>query len=235
MKNLSISVIIPAFNEEPNIGFVLECTHEVLKKIGFPYEIIVVNDGSRNGTAKIAKNNYVTLINNDKNLGKGNALKAGFLRAKGDLIITMDADGSHLPQDIPTLLYPILNGNDVDVTIGSRFTYDIGKESTTKLHLIGNRIINFLILLFTGRFISDSQSGFRAFRKNTFKDIRLISSGYDIESEITIKILKKGLKIREVPIWCQPRKTGETKINSFSDGFSIVKAIIKATVYSLIG
>jgi len=234
LENPFLSVVIPAFNEEANLGFVLLNAHKVLKNLHHSYEIIVVNDGSNDSTADVASINGVILINNKQNLGKGGALKAGFVRARGSLIITMDADGSHLPQDIPNLIYPFLNGYDVDVTIGSRFMYQIGKNSTTKLHLIGNRIINFIILLLTGRFISDSQSGFRAFKKYIIKNLRIISSGYDIESEVLIKLLKKGYKVQEVPIWCQPRSNGFTYINPFKDGFNIVRTIIKATFYSLL-
>jgi len=228
MEDLLISVVIPAFNEEHNIGFVLQSTHEVLKKMGLPYEVIVVNDGSMDRTTDVAKEHNVILVNNGKNLGKGAALKAGFIRAKGQFVVTMDADGSHQPEDIPALLNPILKNDDVKATIGSRFVDDVGKNSTTKLHLIGNKIINALILFLLGRVISDSQSGFRAFKREALKKLALSSSRYEIESEMTIKMLKNDFIIREVPIRCKQRKAGSTKVNSFNDGFRIFKAIIKA-------
>lgn len=234
MESPLLSIVIPAFNEEDNIGNILKDAHEVLEMLRFPYEIIVVDDGSHDGTAEIARKNGVILINNKQNLGKGGALKAGFVRARGSIIITMDADGSHLPMDIPNLISPILYNDNIDVAIGSRFMYHIGKKSTTQLHLIGNRIINLVILLLTGKSVSDSQSGFRAFKKHIVKKLKILASGYDIESEVLIKLLKKGYKIIEVPIWCHPRRNGFTCINPFKDGFNIIRTIIKATFYSIL-
>jgi len=182
--------------------------------------------------ASISLKHNVVMVDNGGNLGKGAALRAGFARAKGDIVVTMDADGSHHPEDIPRIVYPMINGYDIDATIGSRFVDDIGKNSTTKLHLIGNKIINALILFLTGRYISDTQSGFRAFRQNAVKKLALSSSRYEIESEITIKMLKNGFRIREIPIRCKQRKSGSTKIGSFGDGFNILKTILKATFCS---
>lgn len=229
MKTPIISVIIPAFNEENTIRFVLHGVHKVLQKIGVAYEVIVVNDGSTDKTAVAAKEHNVVLIDNPENSGKGSALRAGFSRAKGRFLVTMDADGSHQPSDIPYLVSPIMNGDDADAVTGSRFVDNLGRNSTTKLHLIGNRIINLVILLLTGRRISDSQCGFRAFRREVLKNIALTSTGYDVESEMTIKMLRSGLRIRETPIRCRERKSGSTRINSFSDGFGILKAILKST------
>jgi len=231
---LLISVVIPAYNEGPNLGLVLEDTKDILLKMGFPYEIIVVNDGSQDNTADIAKKHGVILINNEKNMGKGTALISGFRRAKGDIVVTMDADGSHRAEDIPVLLSPMLNGGSLEAAVGSRFVDERGRRSTSSLHLIGNRIINALILMVTGRYISDSQSGFRAYKKNALAKIALHSTGFDIESEMTIKMLRKGFRILEVPIRCDPRKNGFTRVNSFEDGFNIVKTIIKSTLYSIL-
>lgn len=231
---LLISVIIPAYNEEPNLGLVLRDTKNILEYMGFPYEIIVVDDGSQDNTADIARKHGVILINNKKNLGKGAALINGFRRAKGNIVVTMDADGSHRAEDIPVLLSPMLNGGSLEAVVGSRFVDEKGRRSTSSLHLIGNRIINALILMVTGRYISDSQSGFRAYKKNALGKIALHSSGFDIESEMTIKMLKKGFRIMEVPIRCDPRMNGLTRVNAFQDGFNIVKTIIKATLYSVL-
>ena len=232
---LLISVIIPAYNEEPNLGLVLGDTKNILENMGFPYEIIVVNDGSQDNTADIARKYGVILINNDENLGKGAALINGFRRAKGNIVVTLDADGSHRAEDIPLLISPMLNGESLEAIVGSRFVDEKGRRSTSNLHLIGNRIINALILMVTGRYLSDSQSGFRAYKKNALGKIALHSSGFDIESEMTIKMLKKGFRIMEVPIRCDPRMNGLTRVNSFQDGFNIVKTIIKATLYSFLG
>ena len=235
LKVSSISVIIPAYNEELSLGMVIEDANNVLRKMALPYEIIVVDDGSHDKTPTVARDRGVKLVNNVSNLGKGAAIIRGFRRARGDIVVTMDADGSHRAEDIPRLLYPILNGWSVEATVGSRFVDERGRRSTSRLHLVGNRIINFLILVFTGRFVSDSQSGFRAYRRDVLGKITLHSSGFDIESEMTIKLLRKGVRIMEIPIRCDPRRNGFSRVNSFKDGYNIVKAIIKATIYSILG
>ena len=134
---LLISVIIPAYNEEPNLGLVLRDTKNILQNMGFPYEIIVVNDGSQDNTADIARKYGVILINNDKNLGKGAALINGFRRAKGNIVVTMDADGSHRAEDIPFLLSPMLNGGSLEAIVGSRFVDEKGRRSTSSFILLG--------------------------------------------------------------------------------------------------
>ncbi|MDH5439948.1 MAG: glycosyltransferase family 2 protein [Candidatus Bathyarchaeota archaeon] len=224
-----ISVVIPAFNEELSIGSVLQGTREVLEKTGFSYEIIVVNDGSADRTAEVAREHDVVLVENDGNLGKGAALRAGFMKVRGEVIVMMDADGSHQPEDISRLICPVLRNGDAEVATGSRFVSEMGRNSTKKLHLVGNKLINTLILFLTGRYVSDSQSGFRAFRRDVLRRFALSSSGYEVESEMTIRMLKSGLRIREIPISCKQRKCGTTRINSFGDGFRILKAILKAT------
>jgi len=227
MEKPLISLVIPAYNEERNIGFLLQRTHDILKKESISYEIIVVNDGSTDKTAEVAKEHNVVLVNNKRNLGKGGSLRNGFKYARGKLIVTMDADGSHQPEDIPYLISPILKG-DVDVVFGSRFVNGKGRDTTSRLHILGNAILNFVILFLTGKYISDSQSGFRAFTRDVLKKITLISSRYEIESEMLIKILSKNFRFMEIPINCKKRMSGSTKINSFSDGFKILKAMLKA-------
>jgi len=229
-----LSIIIPAYNEELNIGGVINDVYSVLDNYGFSFEVIVIDDGSTDRTAEISEEYGVRLVSNGENSGKGSALINGFRVSKGDILVTMDADGSHRAEDIPLLLNPLLKNDSVHVTYGSRLIDEFSRKSTSELHLIGNRIINFLILIVTGKYISDSQSGFRAFKRDALRNVRLHSSRYDIESEMCIKLLKKGISFMEIPITCDPRKNGFSKVNSFRDGFSIVKAIMKATFYSFV-
>ena len=226
MDSPFISVVIPAFNEESNIDRVLQEVHEVLSRAGFPYEVVVVDDGSTDRTCEVARRYDIDLVSNSKNLGKGGALKAGLSQARGQVVVVMDADGSHRAEDIPELIDPVLNG-EAHVTVGSRFKTSEGKNSTSRLHLIGNRIINTLILLLTRRYISDSQSGFRAFKRDTLIKMPISCSEYEVETEMTIRMLKSGCKIKEVPIRCKQREKGFSKIDSFRDGFKILKAVLK--------
>jgi len=233
-SNPFLSVIIPAYNEGSNLRFVLNNVIDVLQKMKLYYEIIVVNDGSEDDTSEVAKKFDVRLIDNNKNQGKGSALINGIRSSRGNIIVTMDADGSHRAEDIPNIIFPLLKNDELDATIGSRFVYDIGKKSTSELHLIGNRLINFVILCMTGKFISDSQCGFRGFRKRSLEKMSIYSSGFDIEAEMLIKFMKNGYNVLEIPIVCYPRLNGTTRLRSFKDGFHIIKSIIKISIYSFI-
>lgn len=226
--NPTISVIVPAFNEEKTIEEVLIKTHLTLESLQFPYEVIVVDDGSTDRTREIASKYKATVLSNGKNRGKGYALKRGFQNAQGDIIITIDADGSHSPEDIKTLLTPILNG--ADVVLGSRFKDGNGKNSTKKLHLFGNGMINLLIRILTKKHITDSQSGFRAYKRKILKEIQMSSEGYEVETELTVKTLKNGNILYEVPISSRKRKNGCSHLNPLSDGITILKTIILASI-----
>lgn len=220
-----ISVIIPAYNEEGTIGEVLHKTISVLESIKNPYEIIVVDDGSTDRTRWIASKYKVTVLSNGRNRGKGYALRKGFKHAKGQIIITLDSDGSHDPKEIPKLVKPLFNG--VDITVGSRFLGN-GKNSTTKLNRVGNRIINVIIMTLTRKYVTDSQTGFRAFRREVLKKLDLTSEGYEIETELTVKGLKNGFKYQEIPISCRKRKYHQSKLRLLLDGIKILKAILKS-------
>ncbi|MEM2144500.1 MAG: glycosyltransferase family 2 protein, partial [Candidatus Jordarchaeaceae archaeon] len=184
--------------------------------------------GSFDKTVEVAKQYDVKIINGKENRGKGDALKKGFLNCKGDLVVTMDADGSHRPEDIPLLVTTVLK-DDIDAVIGSRFANGIEKNLTSRLHIVGNKIINTIIFLLTGRHVSDSQSGFRVYKRDAVKRLSLSSSRYEIESELTVKMLRNGFKIKEIPIKSLPRGNGRSKINEIEDGIRILKSILKAT------
>ncbi len=220
-----ISVVIPAFNEERNIAGIITQTEEALQAFNLPYEVIVVDDGSKDNTRHCASNNRAQLISYFTNRGKGYAVRTGLAKARGQILVTLDADGSHRPDEIPKLVRPLLHG--VDVVIGSRFLSSNGKV-TSRLHTLGNHLFNLLILLFTQKKITDSQTGFRAFKRQALRGIGLFSNGYEIESELTVKTLKNGFKVQEEPISCDPRKSGYSKLSPLKDGLTILKTILKA-------
>lgn len=224
-----VSVVIPAYNEEKTIEEILLRTNKTMETIGIPYEIIVVDDGSSDKTRLLAERNKATVLSNGTNMGKGCALRRGFQKAAGNIIITMDADGSHEPEEIPKLLKPLLNG--VDIVAGSRFLGNREKDSVKKLHIVGNHFFNLLILLLTRKRITDSQTGFRAFKKKVVQEIKITSEGYEIETELTVKTLKNGYLLQEEPITCRQRKEGYSHLNPLRDGFKIFKNIIKASIF----
>jgi len=230
-KEAVISVIIPAFNEEKTLSPVIQRTHETLRDFGMSYEIIVVDDGSTDKTANATLQNGAILISNGQNRGKGHALVLGIKKARGSILIMMDADGAHQPEEIPKLLYPILSKNPgVSVVIGSRFLGNLEEKAISRIHFIGNKIFNLLIKFFTGEWVTDSQSGFRAYRREVLKKLNIKSSGFEIETEMTIKALKGGFPIKEVPITCKRRRYATSRINTFKDGFDILKIIVDASL-----
>jgi glycosyltransferase involved in cell wall biosynthesis len=225
MNNFIISVVIPAYNEQDTIGKTISDTILTMDSLRMPYEIIVVNDGSTDNTEQIASGYKATVLSNGKNRGKGHALRKGFRHAQGDIVVTIDSDGVHEPKEIPDLIQPLFNG--VDVVAGSRY---LGgrMRTTTRLHRIGNTMFNLAIMTLTGKRVTDSQSGFRAFKKEVLEKINLQSLGYDIEVEMTIKSLKNGFVFQEKPICCERRKYSYSKLRTFHDGIRIFKAILKA-------
>jgi glycosyltransferase involved in cell wall biosynthesis len=225
MHQSVISVVIPAYNEEKTIGNVISKTISVMGSLEMPYEILVVDDGSTDKTRQIATRYKATVLSNGKNRGKGYTLRKGFQHAQGDIIITVDADGAHKPKEILGLIQPLFNG--VDIAAGSRF---LGprKDSTSRLNRLGNILFNILIMILTGKLITDSQTGFRAFKKYALQSLDLQSHGYEIETELTVKGLKNGFVVQEVPICCEKRQNGKSKIRILFDGFRILRTILKA-------
>jgi glycosyltransferase involved in cell wall biosynthesis len=227
--NPVISVIIPSFNEERGLEIVLGRTHNVLDKLGVRNEVIVINDGSTDRTSEVALKNKAILLENPRNMGKGASLRRGLECARGEFIILMDADGENKPEDIPVLLEPFLNDGKVSMVIGSRFRVEVEREFS-RVHMFGNKIFNLVIFLLTGRYVTDSQSGFRAYRCAALKDVSIDSFGFDVETEMLIKMLRKGLEFKEVPVTFDPRIEGSSRLRTFKDGFNILKAILKYTL-----
>ena len=228
MNAIKISVMIPAYNEEKNIEGILTRTEATLKALKHPYEILVVDDGSTDETSSLARKKMAIVIKMQKNRGKGFALRKAFQQATGDILITMDADGSHKPEEIPRLVTPLLNG--IDVATGARFNGEMQKGSTKKLHVMGNNIFNLIIMILTRKRITDSQTGFRAFKKSVMKEIKLFSNGYEVETELTIKTLKNGFTVCETPIAFEKRKNGISRINPLFDGLKIMATMLKAYI-----
>jgi len=218
-----LSVIIPMFNEEPTVGDVIDRTKEPLQKLGLEYEIIVVDDRSWDKSVEIARGRGAKVYRLKEHMGKGYALRAGFAKAKGDIIATIDSDGSHRPEELPQLLAPILQ-NKADLVIGSRFS---GPKPTSgkKFNAAGVRIFNLLIKVFTGAEVSDSQSGYRVMRSVVLENLSLKSDEYQIESEMLVKIAKKGFRVCEVPISFEQRTYGRSRLDPIVDGVKIFLSI----------
>ena len=220
---MSIIVGIPAFNEEKNIAVLII----QLKKIAD--KIIVCNDGSTDLTSKIAEGLGATVINHEKNLGYGAAIRSIFLKSKdldGDVLVTFDADGQHKIEDINKVISPIIN-EESDLVIGSRFL-DKSEKEVPQYRKVGIKIITKVTNATIKKQLTDSQSGFRAYSKKVLNELNPSELGMGISTEILIKASAKNFRISEVPITIT--YNGDTSThNPISHGSSVLLSTIKFT------
>jgi len=186
-----VSVIIPSFNVEQSI-------YEVVKRVPNDiFEKIVIDDGSIDRTGEMAKKAGAKIVTHDVNYGKGRAIRTGASVAKGDIIVFLDADLQHKPEDIYKLVEPIQKGR-ADITVGSRF---LGNTKNMPLiRKMSNSISTTLIRIFFGINIRDTQSGYRAIKREFLEKMHLESERYNIETEILAYVGKFHMRIEEVPI-----------------------------------
>ena len=218
---MKTTVVIPAFNEENRIGKVLK------KLLKYPYQIIVVNDGSSDNTSKIVKKfGKVKLINNKTNLGQGASIRIGIksaLDSKSDIIVTFDADGQHRASEIKKFIKKINTG--YDVVLGSRFLKKTKLPLKRKILLKGSILVE---RIFLGIKLSDAHNGFRAFNSNAARKIKINENGMAHASEIIYRIKENGLKYSEIPVNIRYsadtiNKGGNTIIRSIEVLYKLIK------------
>lgn len=222
---MKLSIIIPVFNEKNTINKLLNLVDEV-KISGIEKEIIIIDDFSTDGTRDILeglKNKY-KIIFKEKNGGKGAAVKRGFLKASGDIILIQDADLEYNPEEYGKLLEPILKG-ETKVVYGSRFSES--HKPKYKLFYWGNVFLSFLFSVLYGQKISDMETCYKVFKKEVLRGIKIKSNRFNFEPEITAKIIKAGYKIMEVPISYNSRSFKEGKKINWRDGVSAIFSLIK--------
>ena len=219
---MNITIGIPAFNEEKNIGKVIV----TLKKI--TNDIIVCDDGSNDLTKEIAEGLGAKVISHTKNMGYGEAIKSIFNEAKkkeADILVTFDADGQHRPEDIMSLTKPIID-QEAEVVIGSRFLKN--ETNMPKYRKIGVKVLTKVTNMSIKENLTDSQSGLRAYQKKVLQNISLTDSGMGISTEILIKSHQEEFRIVEVPIQILYGKDTSTH-NPVSHGTSVLLSTIKYT------
>ncbi len=215
-----VSIVMPTLNEAANIKEVFRDIPE------FVDEIVVIDGDSTDGTRdEILKFRKDARIIVEKPRGKGAAINTGFESATGDLIIMMDADGSHDPKEIPGLLDPVLDG--YDASKGSRMLPGGGSDDFTPLRKFGNRMFVGMVNLMYGAEYTDLCYGYRAFKREALEKLHCTSEGFEIETEQSIRMKKAGLKVKEVPSFEASRKNGDSNLNSFRDGWRIFSMILK--------
>ncbi len=223
-----LSIIIPMYNEELTVGNIIDRVKAAVERTGLPTEIIVVDDHSYDKSLLVAEKRGVKLYSLNQHLGKGYALRAGFAKAQGDVIVTIDSDGSHMPEELSEVLAPILC-DEADLVIGSRYM-NHKRVATRRLNAFGVRMFNYFIELFTGVAITDSQSGYRAMKREVLQSQKLYSGEYEIESEMLVKTARRKFRIAEVPISFEQRTYGRSGVDPLLDGSKILFWIILASV-----
>ncbi|MGA3059310.1 MAG: glycosyltransferase family 2 protein [Candidatus Bathyarchaeia archaeon] len=221
-----LSIIIPVYNEELTIGNIIDRVKIAMQQAGLKNEIIVVDDCSYDKSIEVAKKHSAKIYMLKKHLGKGYALRAGFAKAKGDIIITIDSDGSHRPEELSEVLAPVQQ-DQADLVIGSRYLNN-KPVAARRLNALGVRIFNIFIQMLTGVAITDSQSGYRAMKREVLKSQKPKSGGYEIESEMLVKTAKKSFRITEVPISFEQRTYGRSGVDPMIDGIKILISIVSA-------
>jgi len=215
-----VCVLIPTLNEEESIASVVED----FRAMGFE-NILVVDGHSTDGTVDRAKA-AGALVFLQSGSGKGQALKEVFATIEQEYVILIDGDGTYLPSEALGLLEPLRSGR-ADHVVGNRFARLKG-GALKRLNMFGNKVINRFFVLIYGVPLSDILSGYRAFTTEGIRRLDLSTPGFEIESEITIESVKKGLRIIELPITYMPRAAGtRTKLNPFRDGLKIVLTIFR--------
>lgn len=221
--DVRVSVVIPALNEADNLPHVLPKIPE------WVHEVILVDGRSTDGTEDVARalRPDVRIVHEERP-GKGAALRAGFAAATGDIIVMLDADGSTDPREIPAYVGMLLAG--ADFAKGSRFMQGAGTADMTPVRRLGNVGFVWLVrLLFGGRY-TDLLYGYNAFWKRSIERLDLRSDGFEIETEMNIRALRAGLKIYEVPSFEAERVHGVGRLQTFPDGWRVLKAIFREAV-----
>ena len=213
--------MVRVLNEERNIGRVIKGVERQLEDRS--YEIIVVDGHSSDGTADVARKLGARVVYDDH--GKGSAIIKGFKAARGDIIVSMDADLSNEPKELRLLIDAIEIG--YDLCTGSRFLTGGGSEDIPPLRVAGNKFFVALVNLLFRAHYTDMCYGYRSFRRGVMERLDLREEGFGIETEINIKAVKKGLKVMEIPSTEKKRASGEGKLTTFGDGYVILKTILR--------
>jgi glycosyltransferase involved in cell wall biosynthesis len=221
-----ISIVVPAFNEVATIERLIGRLQESL--VGWRYEIIIVDDGSTDGTSDLLRKlsgGPIRICCHGHNQGKGAALRTAIEQVTGDIVVVQDADLEYDPKDIPSLIQPIVDGH-ADVVFGSRF-----RGRAQRVHMFWHRLANSLLTWFSNMMnnldLSDMETGYKAFRKSVLEKIQIREKRFGVEPELTAKVAKMKCRIYEVPISYYGRGYAQGKKIGFRDAIRAAWCIVR--------
>jgi glycosyltransferase involved in cell wall biosynthesis len=224
---MNLSIIIPCYNELDTLEQVVQ---SVIDATGPDREIIVVDDGSTDGTRELLQKKIegklANVIYQEKNQGKGAALRVGFAAATKDMVIVQDADSEYDPRDYPIMIEPIINGQ-ADIVYGSRFKGNRPHRVLYFWHRMGNGLLTFVSNMFTNLNLTDMETGYKAFRREVIQSITIEEDRFGFEPEITAKIARGNYRIYEVGIGYFGRTYNEGKKIGWKDGLWAMWCILK--------
>jgi glycosyltransferase involved in cell wall biosynthesis len=215
-----VSIVMPTLNEARNLPHVLSVLPDGV------FEVIVVDGLSTDDTIDVAQQLHTDVrVILEERLGKGRALARGFAAARGDIVVTLDGDGSADPREIPAFVEALLDG--ADFAKGSRYLPGGGSDDITRLRSFGNRCFSRLVNMFFGTRYTDLCYGYNAFWRDTLDRLTVDCDGFEIETLINIRIARAGLVVREVPSYEQSRIHGVSNLNAVRDGTRVLRTIVR--------
>ena len=220
-----LSVIVPVYNERNTVAEIVRQMRAV--ELPLEREVVIVDDGSTDGTGDILKqlaDSTVRVVVHRANQGKGAAVRTGLAQVTGDLVLIQDADLEYDPEDWPKLLAPVLKGR-AQVVYGSRFTGE--RRNMLFLHWVGNRLLSLCTNILYNTTLSDMETCYKLFDRELIGTINLRANGFDFEPEVTAKVLRRGVRIYEVPISYSGREFDEGKKITWQDGLVALRTLIK--------
>jgi glycosyltransferase involved in cell wall biosynthesis len=227
MSDPLVSIVVPAYGEEATIAQVLRRVADV----PFRTEILVVDDGSADGTGAAVRNlvgeiEGLRLLVHEVNRGKGAAVRTGIAATAGEIVVIQDADLEYDPGDLPTLLAPLVDGV-ADVVYGTRLRGGEPQRAHLFWHYAGNKFLSLLTGVLYNTTLSDMEVGYKAFLGDLIRSIELVSEDFAIEPEMTAKLLRRNVRVYEVPISYYGRTFDEGKKITWRDGFTAVATLVR--------